>query len=396
MGEGTEMTCGEEFQNVPLQGQAKKIKIVSNNCCYGPGPAIGEEIEQHITIMADGRVWFSGYQYSEPFEKMNRVRQKQFKITKEKADVIMSVFTKFFSSEFQYVMATDIGDWTMRITNDAGRTFQFYGSLCADYEVEGRNLSDLIRDNLEMEDLFVFDGNDRPEPIERIVIEYHRITKMKPKRPVSKNIDIVTWDYSERLTIDRKTNTLEYVQRIGSGCVVTRTYEVQEGIAALLDDLDADSLFDSVEGNPLDVVENPNETKDYRITIHFKKSTERIIEGTFDKKGLPEDWAEFAESIEEFLQFYGIGEIINPRVYSKVRRCKGDYIYCSVEFEHGGKTYYYRTEDESIEIGDRVLVAVGNEMLKKEVTVKNIEYFGEGALPLPLEKTKMIIGKAER
>ena len=37
-----------------------------------------------------------------------------------------------------------------------GRTYKFRGSLCADFEVEGIDLSDLIRDAIGMDDLYVW------------------------------------------------------------------------------------------------------------------------------------------------------------------------------------------------------------------------------------------------
>lgn len=37
------------------------------------------------------------------------------------------------------------------------------------------------------------------------------------------------------------------------------------------------------------MIDTPNETKDYKITIDYKKSPQRVIEGSYDKNGLPED-----------------------------------------------------------------------------------------------------------
>lgn len=59
--------------------------------------------------------------------------------------------------------------------------------------------------------------------------------------------------------------------------------------------------------------------------------------------------------------FYGFGEILNPSVYGKVKRRKQDYIYCSVEFDEGFKSYYYIADDDRIEVGDYVVVPVGKD-----------------------------------
>lgn len=188
----------------------------------------------------------------------------------------------------------------------------------------------------------------------------------------------------------------QHIQNIGSGCVVSRKYYVQGGIEGLLDDIDADDLFGEIEGNPDDVVDNPFETKDYTITVDFKKGSQRVIQGTYDKKALPEFWSEFADEVRHFMQFYGFGEILDPDVYGKVKRSKRDYMYCSVEFEEGYKTYYYISDDDTIEVGDYVVVPAGKDNHHAIVEVVEIEYFPEADVPLPLEKTKHIIRKCTK
>ena len=68
------------------------------------------------------------------------------------------------------------------------------------------------------------------------------------------------------------------------------------------------------------------------------------------------------------------------------------YIYVSVEFTEGGKTYYYQTTDTSIEIGDQVVVPVGKTE-EKIVTVVDVEEFSEDEVPMPLSRVKSIIEK---
>ena len=203
----------------------------------------------------------------------------------------------------------------------------------------------------------------------------------------------VTWDYTEHLIIDRDTETLEHIQNIGTGCKVSRKYEIEGGIESLLENFDAEELFSHIEGNPDDVIDTPNETKDYTIKIEYRKNTSRTISGTYDKNGLPDDFADFAETVFDFIRFYGLGEILDPSVYGKAKRRKSEYIFCSVTFDEGYKSYYYLTEDDSIEIGDYVLVPAGKDNHEAVVEVVNIEYFSEENAPLSVEKTKRIIRK---
>lgn len=152
-------------------------------------------------------------------------------------------------------------------------------------------------------------------------------------------------------------------------------------------------MFSHIEGNPDDVIDTPNETKDYKITIDYKKTPQKVVAGSFDKNGLPDNFEEFADAVFDFIRFYGWGEILDPSVYGKVKRRTTDYIYCSVVFEEGQKSYYYLTGDDSIEIGDFVLVPAGKDNHEAVVQVVDIEYFSAEDVPLPAEKTKHIIRK---
>ena len=376
-----------------FQGELNKIRIISNNIAYGPAPEADDEVEQHITISGDGRVWFSAYNYGDA-GKHKKSRSKQFKISPENAVSIFEAFSTYFGNEYIETFATDIGNWIMELTNKDGEVYRFRGALCAEFVSEGIDLSDMIREYLDMDDLYVFDGNNKPDTIEKITVDYHRETKIKPKHiPEDATWEYVTWDYSEHLIIDKKTETLEHIQNIGTGCKVSRKYEIEGGIESLLENFDASELFSHVEGNPDDVIETPNELRDYRITIDYKKAEQRIITGSYDKKGLPDDFSEFAETVFEFIRFYGLGEIFDPSVYGKIKRRDNEYIFCSVEFEDGYKRYYYIADDDEIEVGDYVIVPAGKDNHHAIVEVVDIEYFSEEDAPLPVDKTKHIIRK---
>lgn len=230
--------------------------------------------------------------------------------------------------------------------------------------------------------------------ISRITIDYRRITKIKLKTiPNNECLESATWDYSERLIVDRETNTLEHIQNIGSACKVSRKYEIEYGIDSLLDSFADMVLFANVEGNPDNVIETPDESRDYTITIYYTEKPQRIITGSLDKRGLLNDFAEFAKAVIRFMRFYGMGEILEPSIYGKTKRRKEEYIYCSVEFDNGYKSYYYISDDDSIEIGDYVVVPTGRDNRYAFVEVVNIEYFTKENAPLPVDETKHIIAK---
>lgn len=70
----------------------------------------------------------------------------------------------------------------------------------------------------------------------------------------------------------------------------------------------------------------------------------------------------------------------------------GEYIYCSLSFGTD-KTYYYKTTDESIKVGDDVVVLVGSSNKKTIASVVKVERFSVGNTPYPPNATKDIIGK---
>lgn len=377
-----------------FNGTLKEMKIVSNNICYGPCPEPDDEVEQHIHIKDDGYVCITRYAFGNQGGNNKLIEKKESNVGSYVAQEILRKVEAYFSQGCDQELATDIGTWEMELTNTEGKTYNLYGSLCSRFDVDGIDLSDWIREKLDQLDLYVFDGNNHPDAINRIEVYYNRVTKIKPGSvPEGATWDIVTWEYSEQLILDRSTETLEHVRQIASGAKVTNKYEIEDGMSALLDGFDVDELFSNVIGNPSDVVEVPNEMKDYRIVVDYNDGPQKVITGTFDKNGLPEDFGEFIEEVFDFLQFYGIGEIFDPQVYGKAKRRTTDYIYCSVVFEEGTNSYYYLTDDDSISVDDFVVVPAGKDNHEAMVKVVNIEYFGKDEAPFPVNKTKHIIRK---
>lgn len=376
-----------------LQGKAKKIKIVSNKLCFGPMPEPNEEIEQRLTLADDGFVWFRGYNYAGN-KKPKCLRKKQFKLSQELTDYIFSAFTQHFSEEFECELVTDIGSWNVIITNTEGCDFHFTGSLCCDFEVNCVDLSELIRDALDMDELFVFNGNNQPDAVNRIAIDYHRVTKIKP----SVVVEGTTWkhatqEYSERLVLDRDSETIEQIKRVNADDFITSTCKAKDKVAKFLDRYDFDSLFSTIAGPPDDAIDNPLESMEYKITITSMRGEQRVVEGSFDKHGLPYEWAEFARDVRRHIQSYGVQDLLNAFLYEQTKRRTSDYIFCSVSFEECGKTYYYLTDDEEIEVGDTVMVPVGKDNHESIAWVEEIEYFSEEDAPFPIERTKWVIRK---
>ncbi len=54
-------TYGDDSPFEQFSGQIKGMKLVSNNVFFGSYNPLLDEMEQHLSIYSDGRVFFSGY-----------------------------------------------------------------------------------------------------------------------------------------------------------------------------------------------------------------------------------------------------------------------------------------------------------------------------------------------
>jgi hypothetical protein len=166
IGKGTDM---DKLEHVKFTGQLKKMRLISNNLCYGPVPKPEDEIEQHLTLFSDGRVFFTGYKFGEfGIRKYQRKRTKNFKIDPTRAAYLLGNVGLYFSEYRELMFVTDIGTWTAELTNTEDEIFKDSGSLYMDLVVECIGLSALLRKYLEMPDLIGFDDNRR---IPRIIAD---------------------------------------------------------------------------------------------------------------------------------------------------------------------------------------------------------------------------------
>lgn len=71
------------------------------------------------------------------------------------------------------------------------------------------------------------------------------------------------------------------------------------------------------------------------------------------------------------------------------------YTFCGVVFPHGGTVYHYRTEDETLQVGDTVIVPVGDEGKEAIVEIVCVEKHRRKTAPYPVDKAKFITCKYE-
>lgn len=377
----------------PVQGRIQEILLVSDRGSELPPLLQSIETMQELKILRDGRIDFTGYGMMD-VEGPRCFREKQRRLEPQPTQWLFSRFEACFGDGFECTEQSGPGSWTLRITNTEGQVFGLSGSLCCHFEVENADLSDLLRSFTGIENLLAFDGNNECDAVARIQIEYRRCMQYElPAQTPGGNVAYGTSVYLEGLCLDGLEDTIEYTQNFDNECRVSRTYRLESEVMALLDELDLSGLFASIRGNPADAVDTPLESKDYKISLYTWHGQRRVIEGSFDRHGLPDDWAEFAQGVLSIIKPFDSYELLDSSIFGKAKRRASDYIVCSVAFDDYGPTYYYLADDDRFAVGDRVLVPVGRNKRETVATIEEIEYFGEENLPFPLERLKHIVGK---
>lgn len=374
----------------PFEGEIRKLRLISMQGGYEPLPKVGldSNYEQVLTISEDGTAHVVHYSQRTIFNSQGIISQEKLRLN---SDVVLHIFNAIeqtFEGKMVTPNVTDVGVWGLSLVNSEGKTFRISGSLI---DTVFPDLSDYIRENMAREDLYLFDGN--PDRVERIEVFYDRYQTIHLSGPIPPDLVKPVWDYHEELKLDRKTETVEHSRKIFDECDVKSTYHISGAVEDFLDEI-SPTAFSHIEGNPEDVCTNPDRQDGYRIVITTKRERREVF-GTFDKKGLPDDWEKFATSLADFLSFYSKADLLDSKLYGKVKRRKQDLIFCNVIFKDGYREYCYLADEDKYYVGDKVIVPTGSDNHETLAQIKSVEYYAKEDAPYPLDKIKHILRLAD-
>lgn len=151
------------IEGVPFRGKLAKVQIVSDSTHYGPYEP--GEYAQRLTLNNKGQVYLTRYYRGEEWDK-NYSKREIFKIPSP--DQIFFLLEYVFSKKHEYEWATDVGSWDLTLTNNAGEKFFFSGSLMADHGSIYCWASEIIRKELNLFSLYLFDGEYEERPSELV------------------------------------------------------------------------------------------------------------------------------------------------------------------------------------------------------------------------------------
>lgn len=346
-----------------------------------------DDLEQVFSVNPDGTIWLERYHMGD--WDLELTDKEKIPADAEKVKNILSQVSNFFSGyTFSFTKNADM--WDLTLQSQEGQEVHGYGLMRPD-PLFLHDLSSFIRKALGRKDLWLFDGN--PDYIERMEITYNR-HEVNEDSYRDEGYTLVS-DYHEKLIIDRESATVERFRQDNDTCDLRNIWHMKYIVPEFLDSLKL-NIFSQVNGNPEDVLPHPDRTDTYTIRITTCQNGTREIHGTFDKKGLPVDWPQFAEKLKPFLAQFETGyrDMLDKDNYSRTLRSKDDLIFCYVVFNRGGKSYCYLA-DEEYKPGEKVKVPAGEDDEYHIVTVKRIVYRPAEESPYPLDRIKRVIGRYE-
>ena len=342
-----------------------------------------DEDMQVLTVGIGGDVSLISYTYDYRQSDFVIKDQYEYKIESDRTRSLMGILDSYIRANLDMPVSKDGPHFILEFYfEDIDDKLSYRFDLLEDSEI-----SVIVRQFLLNYDLFVFDGKKNYDHIEKIVLKYQRTIKL-----ASYSADQVSYKgIREELEVDKETVTIK--RNLEDGTAVEFTCKIPDKLADFLEYLENAEVFYYIENTDEELFYDPDDKNYYELSLFYEKKGTLITDGTYDKRNLPYFFNVFIGNLAEILAKSAIPDIFDPSIYGKMVRSESDFIYLSVEFSPDGESYYYRTEDDGIDVGDKVIVPVGNHGREAVVEVIDKEYFAYENVPFPLEETKMIIGK---
>ena len=359
---------------VPFKGKLKLFRLKSEISSYFM-PINGKEVEQHLTIRKDGRVWLNRYGFSYPYNPRYEKRKTEYyKIAKESVDKIFELVSAFFEKGYYPQFSCDVGVWDVELINTENNSFCYIGDHIGDYIINNVDICKVIREELNLPDLLLFDGNAKEEYISRIEANFYLNNSI------------------ERLSIDHKNGELILKSEKSDDVKTSISVINHNYIRQYLEDTRFFEDLNISECREDKSIRPKNYQRKYDMVITSNKGNIRKQEGFYDTMGLPYDWDKLIDFIEElFSANHNIFSFLKPKIFERKFPNEGELTYCLIKFSNNGREYYYICDFDEVEEGDFVIVPVGANNKEVVGRVSKIEFYTKDNVPHPLDKIKHII-----
>lgn len=371
-------------EDLPFHGALEKIRIRS---CRVTDPSLpGFDEKQLLEITQDGTAKLT-QKTPEGTEKAKT------RISQVDADYIFAAFSEAFASYQRKRIPSISGHWRVRLLTNDNEVYFYHGANGQDYRYHDESLTDILRQRTGMPELFGLNvKTETKSNVKSIEISLEQTAADKVKDRYANECGICIHDTNEWLLISSQ-GSITYNRRVANMGRVSLQYELKDKVAEFLKLYEDQDVFSRPKGNPADAVQD-DVRKTYRIVVTRDDGDTSVLEGSFDKDGLPDNWADFVGRLKDFFQDQSLGMLFDSRVYSKVLRKSNEVAFCGVDIDGAVGTRYYRCGDEICE-GDTVVVPTPMKHTMAIGRVVEIRNYPKDQIPKDMARVQEILGLAK-
>lgn len=368
-------------EQLPFKGKLVKIRMRS----YGFSNVASQlqNEEELLEITPDGIVKLSA-------TRIDGREKCKVQIPVDDAAYIFNAFTTVFSEYKKEKIPGYSGFWKVRLLTDEDEVFFYHGSNGQDYMYEGKTLTEILRERTTLEELNGFAMRiDEKSHVSSIDISFRQTVAEDATEKVAEKNHQPMEDTTERLIISNRTHEIVYNRRVGNYKRVSLSFEIPEAVKNLLAWYEEQPLFEPGEVSPKPVAEE-DISRTYQITVLYSDKKSASYSGSFDKEGLPDNWADFISRVAAFFDTESLGEMFNARTFDRVTAREDEVVFCGVEILGVVGVRYYRCDDD-VCLGDIVVVPTPAKKQNLDGQVVEIRRCKVTAIPKELQKAKDVL-----
>lgn len=368
-------------EQLPFKGKLVKIRMRS----YGFSNVASQlqNEEELLEITPDGIVKLSA-------TRIDGREKCKIQIPVDDAAYIFNAFTTVFSEYKKEKVPGYSGFWKVRLLTDEDEVFFYHGSNGQDYMYEGKTLTEILRERTTLEELDGFAMRiDEKSHVSSIDISFRQtVAEDAAEKVVEKNHQPME-DITERLVISNRTHEIVYNRRVGTHKRVSLSFEMPEAVKNLLAWYEEQPLFEPGEVSPKPVAEE-DISRTYQITVLYSDKKSASYSGSFDKEGLPDNWADFISRVTAFFDTESLGEMFDARTFDRAPAKEDEVVFCGVEILGVVGVRYYRCDDD-VCLNDVVVVPTPAKKQNLDGQVVEIRRCKVTAIPKELQKAKDVL-----
>ena len=368
-------------EGLPFYGTLEKIRIRS---CRATDPSLpGFNEEQLLEITRDGEVKLT--QKAPSGTEKNKIH-----ISQADADSVFAAFSETFASYRKERIPSISGHWRVRLLTDDNEVYFYHGANGQDYRYHDESLTDILRQRTGMPGLFGLSvKTETKSKVKSIEISLEQTATNEVKDKYASEYGICIHDTNEWLLISSE-GTLTYNRRIANIGRISLQYELKDKVTEFLKLYEGRNVFSRPKGHSPDTVQDEIR-KTYKMVVTRDDGDTSVLEGSFDKNGLPGDWADFVGRLTDFFQDQNLGILFDSRSYNKVLRKNDEVAFCGVDIDGMVRTRYYRCVDEICE-GDTVVVPTPMKHTMAIGRVVEVRHYPKDQVPKDMARTQEILG----